>query len=281
MLSCSLFDGDESNAMPTARALELLQNFLLVHDDIQDESEMRRGKPCLHIAYGVDVAVNAGNAMYFLPLLALAKKKVVPDAVLVQAYEVIMQELINLSYGQAFDIWWHKGHAEKVSEAQYLQMCAYKTGTLARMAAKLGAILAQADSEVVEAFGEFAEGLGIAFQIQDDMLNLTSKPEEYGKDVGEDITEGKRSLLVIHALSKLAAAERKELIGILNAHARDQKQISRAIALIQKAGAFDYAQQKAHDLVESAWKKLSPHLKASEAKDTLEALAWYAIERKG
>ncbi|MBI2446118.1 polyprenyl synthetase family protein [Candidatus Micrarchaeota archaeon] len=263
-----------------AAIVEVVHNGTLAVDDLEDGSLTRRGKPCLHVAYGVDVAVNAGNAMYFLPLLALAKKKVVPDAVLVQAYETILQELINLSYGQAFDIWWHKGHSEKVTEAQYLQMCAYKTGTLARMAAKMGAILAEAKPDVVEAFGEFAESLGIAFQIQDDVLNLVSKPEEYGKDVGEDITEGKRSLLVIRAFSKLPAAEKKELVAILNAHTREQMQINRAIALIRKSGAFQYAEKKAHDLVESAWKKLSPHLKPSEAKDSLEALAWYAVERK-
>lgn len=263
-----------------AAIVEVVHNGTLVADDLEDNSLTRRGKPCLHIAYGVDVAVNAGNAMYFLPLLSLAKKKVVPDSVLVKAYETYMQEMVNLSYGQAFDIWWHKGHADSVSEAQYLQMCAYKTGTLARMAAKLGAILAQAKPEVTVAFGEFAEGLGIAFQIQDDVLNLTSKPEEYGKDVGEDITEGKRSLLVIHALSKLSASEKKELLRILNAHTRDQKHINRAIDLIRKSGAFEYAAKKAHDLVESAWKKLSPHLKPSDAKDNLESLAWYAIERK-
>ncbi len=263
-----------------AAIVEVVHNGTLVADDLEDNSLTRRGKPCLHHIYGVDVSVNAGNSMYFLPLLSLAKNKIVPDAVLVQAYETYVQEMVNLSYGQAFDIWWHKGNAAHVTEAQYLQMCAYKTGTLARMAAKLGAILAQAQPDVIEAFGAFAESLGIAFQIQDDVLNLTSKPEAYGKDVGEDISEGKRSLLVIHALSKLSASEKKELLAILNAHTRDQQQINRAIALIQKSGAFDYAAKKASDLVESAWKKLSPHLKASEAKDNLEALAWYAIERK-
>ncbi len=260
--------------------VEVVHNGTLAIDDLEDGSLKRRGKPCLHHVYGVDVAVNAGNAMYFIPLLALAKKRIVPDAVIIRAYEVIIQELVNLSYGQAFDIWWHKGYAAHVTEAQYLQMCAYKTGTLARMAAKLGAILAQAKPDVVESFGEFAESLGIAFQIQDDLLNLVSKPETYGKDVGEDVTEGKRSLLVIHALQKLPAAEKKVLLSILNGHTRDQKQIDRAIALIRQSGAFEYAHKKARELVESAWKKLSPHLKPSEAKDNLEALAWYAIERK-
>ncbi|MBI5226692.1 polyprenyl synthetase family protein [Candidatus Micrarchaeota archaeon] len=263
-----------------AAIVEVVHNGTLVADDLEDDSLTRRGKPCLHRIYGVDVAVNAGNSMYFLPLLSLAKKKIVPDSVLVKAYEVYIQEMVNLSYGQAFDIAWHHGHADSVTEDQYLQMCAYKTGTLARMAAKLGAILAQADAKTVDAFGEFAESIGIAFQIQDDTLNLVSKPDEYGKDVGEDITEGKRSLLVIHALSKLNSPEKKELLSILNSHTREQKQINRAIALVQRTGAFEYAQAKARHLVDLAWKKLEPHLKASEAKDTLEALAWYAVERK-
>lgn len=263
-----------------AAIVEVVHNGTLVADDLEDDSLVRRGKPCLHRLFGVDVAVNAGNSMYFLPLLSLAKKKIIPDSVLVQAYETYLQEMVNLSYGQAFDIWWHKGHSQNVTEEQYLQMCAYKTGTLARMAARLGAILAQAKPNIIDAFGEFAESIGIAFQIQDDVLNLVSKPEEYGKDVGEDITEGKRSLLVIHAFSKLSATEKKELLAILNAHTRDQKRIDRAIELVRKSGAFEYAQQKARGLVESAWAKLAPHLKPSEAKDTLKALAWFAIERK-
>ncbi len=258
---------------------EVVHNGTLVADDVEDDSLQRRGKPCLHKIYGVDVAVNAGNAMYFIPLLVLAKKKGVPDRLRAKAYEIIVQEMVNLSYGQGFDIWWHKGNGEP-TEAQYLQMCAYKTGTLARMSAKLGAVLANASQKQVEAVGDFAESLGVAFQIQDDILNIISAQETYGKDVGEDITEGKRSLLVIHALKNLRADEKAELTEILNAHTRDQERIMRAIRLIEKSGSIAYAKKAAKEMVRKAWKRLEPMLRKGEAKEALHGLALYAIERK-
>lgn len=268
---------------------EVVHNGTLVIDDLEDDSLQRRGKPCLHRLYGTDLAVNAGNAMYFLPLLSFAKKRIVSDARLLNAYETAVQEMVNLSYGQGFDILWHKGHGNPTQD-EYLQMCAFKTGTLARMAAKLGAILADGTPEQVDAAGAFAEGLGIAFQIQDDILNLVLpetalEHDEHatsvlGKDSGEDITEGKRSLLVIHALGKLPKKEKQELLDILNAHTRDGKQIQLAISLIKKTGAIPYAQQKAKSLVQDAWKKLEPLLLEGEAQNALKALAYYAIERK-
>ena len=112
-------------------------------------------------------------------------------------YEVYVQEMMNLSMGQAMDIAWHRGiaNAEKLGEEDYLQMCAYKTGTLARMAAKMAAVLSGAKKRLVEKLGRFAESIGVAFQMQDDILDLTG--EEFAKKkggIGQDITEGKRSL---------------------------------------------------------------------------------------
>lgn len=257
---------------------EVVHNGTLVIDDLEDGSLNRRGKPCLHQLYGTDLAVNVGNAMYFLPLLAFAKKKSVSDAHLVQAYETIVQEMVNLSYGQGIDIVWHNGHG-RPTEEQYLQMCAYKTGTLARMAAKLGAILAGGSAKQIDAVSAFAEGLGVAFQIQDDILNVTLAKGQWGKDIGEDITEGKRSLLVIHASETLTKKENAELLEILDAHTRDETRIQRAISLIQKSGAIAYAQEKARQLVQDAWKNVEPLLREGEAKNALKALANYAIQR--
>lgn len=258
---------------------EVVHNGTLVIDDLEDGSLNRRGKPCLHRVYGTDLAVNAGNAMYFLPLLSLARRKGVSDAQLVKAYETVVQEMANLSFGQGFDILWHKGQGHPTQD-EYLQMCAFKTGTLARMAAKLGAVLADGTPKQVDAAAAFAEGLGIAFQIQDDILNLTLPKDAWGKDVGEDITEGKRSLLVIHALSNLSKKEKQELLDILNAHTRDEALIQRAVHLIEKTSAIAYAQDKAKAIVQDAWKNVEPLLLEGQAKDALKALADYAIERR-
>src|SRR5690606_15600271 len=146
----------------------------LVIDDIEDSSEVRRGKPCTYKLYGLDIAVNAGNAMYYLPLLPLMEKNSkVPVEQQKDIYQIYVQEMINLSVGQAMDIAWHKGlaNADEISEEDYMQMCAYKTGTLARMAAKLAAVIAGAEPQLVEKLGHFAESIGVAFQMQDDILD--------------------------------------------------------------------------------------------------------------
>ena len=137
---------------------EVVHNGTLVIDDIEDSSELRRGKPCTYKIFGMDIAVNAGNAMYYLPLLPLMEKRTKLSAeTLRDIYEVYVQEMINLSMGQAMDIAWHRGiaNADDLSEEDYLQMCAYKTGTLARMAARMAAVLAGADTELVEKLGRF------------------------------------------------------------------------------------------------------------------------------
>lgn len=258
----------------------MTHNTLLV-DDVEDDSALRRGKPCTHKLYGVDVAVNAGNTMYFLPLLALKKNKnEFSCETIVKAYEVYAQEMINISYGQGMDIWWHKGKKENVTEDEYLQMCAYKTGTLARMAAKLGALLAGASDHEVELVGKFAESIGVAFQIQDDILNLIGEEFGKGKGVGEDIHEGKRSLMVIHALGKADKKSAARLREILAIHPSDQTTIDEAIEIMKKAGSIEYAKQKAGNMVKEAWTELVPVLKPSKAKNSLEAFASYLVERK-
>jgi len=263
---------------------EVIHNGTIMVDDVEDNSRLRRGKPCTHRIFGIDVAINAGNAMYFLPLLTLIcnKHKLSPE-ILNKIYEIYTLEMINLSLGQAMDIAWHKGlaDADQVSEAQYLQMCAYKTGTLARMAAKMAAVLAKADESFVEKIGGFAEALGIAFQIQDDILDLTSPEFAKGKGGrGQDITEGKRTLMVIHTLQKATENDRERLKEILKMHTLDQKLRDEAIGIMQKYGAIDYARRFARNLVERSWKEMDKLLPLSDAKEKLRAFAEYLIERK-
>ena len=157
LLICEALGKTEGYCTDFAIIPEVIHNGTLVIDDIEDTSELRRGKPCSYKIYGLDIAVNVGNAMYYLPLLALMTKEAnVPAEMLVGVYEVYVQEMINLSLGQAMDIAWHRGlaNADNIGEDDYLQMCAYKTGTLARMAAKMAAVLSGADKKLVEKLGQ-------------------------------------------------------------------------------------------------------------------------------
>ena len=259
---------------------EVVHNGTLVVDDVEDGSEMRRGKPCLNISYGVDLAVNAGNSMYFLPLQVLMNNKTLSDKQKVKIYDIYSQEMINVSYGQGFDIYWHKGLADEVSQEQYLQMCAYKTGCLARLAAKVGAVLGGADDETVEAAGKFAEAIGIAFQIQDDLLNLVGEVEKYGKEIGGDITEGKRTLMVIHCLEHADSKQGKRLLSILNMHSREQELIMEAIGIMKRTNSFEYSKSYAKKMVETAWANFEKKLKPSEAKEYLQSFADFMINRE-
>ncbi|MFH1106954.1 MAG: polyprenyl synthetase family protein [Candidatus Micrarchaeota archaeon] len=258
----------------------IVHNTLMV-DDVEDDSEMRRGKPCIHCTYGVDVAVNAGSSMYFLPLTAfegLSGK--FPDKTLLKAYRVYSQEMRAVSYGQGVDIWWHKGNAPaEVSEAQYLQMVALKTGALARMAAKLGALFAGASDRQIRLAGEFAEAVGVAFQIQDDVLNLTAG-SEYGKEIGGDISEGKRTLITAHALRHAGTEGRRRLRVLLNERSKDPSKIREAIGILRSSGSIEYARRRSREIVREAWKNFSKALKPSRAKSRLGGLAAYLVERE-
>ncbi len=283
LLICEALGKDSEDCLDFAVIPEVIHNGTLIIDDIEDSSELRRGKPCTYKIYGVDIAVNAGNAMYYLPLLPLMEKKILLPAEIVRdIYEVYVEEMINLSMGQAMDIAWHRGiaNADEIGEEDYLQMCAYKTGTLARMAAKIAAVIAGANKELVEKLGHFAESIGIAFQMQDDVLDLTGK--EFAKKkggVGQDITEGKRTLMVIHTLKNATRADKKRLVQILNMHTSNQTLRDEAIALMQKYNAIEHVKHTATRRVEESWKEVDRLLPTPQAKEKLKTFAEFLIKR--
>ncbi|MBI4895817.1 MAG: polyprenyl synthetase family protein [Candidatus Aenigmarchaeota archaeon] len=263
---------------------EVIHNATIVHDDIEDNSETRREKPCLHKIYGDDIAINVGDGMFFLPIKVFMthKEKLTKDQT-IKLYEIYTQEMINVCLGQGMDISWHKGtaNADKITEAEYLQMCAYKTGCLARMSAKLGACVAGADEKTIEKLGILAESIGVAFQIQDDILNLIGEEFKKGKGgFGEDIHEGKRTLMVVHTLNKADEKDRKRLLEILNMHTWNSLLINEAIELMKKYNAFDYAKTRAKQILEDSWKEAATLLKESNAKEELKAFAHFLIDRK-
>ncbi|MBS7616677.1 polyprenyl synthetase family protein [Candidatus Bathyarchaeota archaeon] len=284
LLICEALGKNPQEFVDYAIIPEVVHNGTLLIDDIEDASEFRRGKPCTYKIYGLDIAINAGNAMYYLPLLPLLENRERLGAEkLAKIYEIYVQEMISLSLGQAIDIAWHRGlaNADKIEEKDYLQMCAYKTGTLARMAAKIAAVLSDANNELIEKLGHFAESVGVAFQIQDDVLDLTG--EEFTEKKGgrgQDITEGKRTLMVIHTLKVAKAEDRKRLIEILKMHTSEQRLRDEAIAIMQKYGSIEYAKNFAKKIVEESWMDVKALLPESDAKEKLNAFARFLIERK-
>ena len=284
LLICEALGKNPDDLADFAIIPEIIHNGTLMIDDIEDASEFRRGKPCTYKIFGLDIAINAGNAMYYLSLLPLIKnKETISAEKLCMIYEIYVQEMINLSFGQAMDITWHKGlaNADEIDEKNYLQMCAYKTGTLARMAAKIAAVLADANPRLVEKLGHFAESIGVAFQMQDDILDLTSA--DFAKKKGgrgQDITEGKRTLITIHTLKVAEPEDKERFIEILNMHTTKQKLRDEAIAITQKYGSLEYVKEFARRMVEESWTEVEKLLPSSEAKEGLNAFARYLIERE-
>ena len=283
LLICEALGKESDYCLDFSIIPEVIHNGTLVIDDIEDSSELRRGKPCTYKVFQIDIAVNSGNAMYYLPLLPLmAQRSKLTAETQRDVYEVYVQEMINLSMGQAMDIAWHRGlaNAEELGEEDYLQMCAYKTGTLARMAAKVAAVLAGADKSLVEKLGRFAESIGVAFQMQDDILDLTGV--EFAKKkggVGQDITEGKRSLMVIYTLNKANNNDKKRLIEILNMHTSDQALRNEAISMMQKYNALEHVKRTAERLVNESWSEAEKLLPTPEAKEKLKEFAEFLIKR--
>eukprot|EP00743_Colponemidia_sp_Colp-15_P004443 GILK01004792.1.p1 GENE.GILK01004792.1~~GILK01004792.1.p1 ORF type:complete len:392 (+),score=72.49 GILK01004792.1:67-1176(+) len=291
MLIAESLGGKAEDVVDVAALCEIVHNGSLMIDDVEDSSEMRRGKKCSHLIFGTDVAVNASNAMYFLPLKIFAQRK---RQLLAQAgsqdvtkglqtifelYEEFSQEMINIHFGQGWDIWWHQGHTVPSIE-QYLQMVAYKTGTLARLSAKLSCIVVGCTQAQKEAIGRFAETIGVAFQIQDDLLNLEG--EEYiatRSHIGEDVFEGKRTIMVIHCYQNSSPQKASRLIEILNAKTHEEVLIREAIDLMRETNSLNYAREQARQLIEHAWEEVDALLPESEAKGKLRAFSEYLVNR--
>ncbi|MCK4781708.1 polyprenyl synthetase family protein [Candidatus Parcubacteria bacterium] len=284
LLIAEVVGGDKEKLKDFVIIPEIIHNGTIIIDDIEDQGELRRGRPCLHKIFGVDIAINAGNIMYFLPLLSLIKNKdKFEPEILNRVYEIYIQEMVNLSFGQGTDIYWHKGEINEIDEKEYLQMCAFKTGCLARMTAKIAVILSGGDDELVEKLGRVTEAIGVGFQIQDDILDIKLQGEErekFGKIFGNDIKEGKRTLMVIHTLEKANEQDKKRLVEILDIHADNNDLKREAIEIINKYDSVNYAKKIASQIIEESWLEASKLLTDSPAKNRLKEFVYYLIERK-
>ncbi|UCC65268.1 MAG: polyprenyl synthetase family protein, partial [Anaerolineae bacterium] len=198
--------GPMEQAMPAAVAVELVHNFSLVHDDIQDNSATRRGRPTVWQVWGIPQAINVGDGMFALTQLALVKladQGLPPDCVL-EAMRAFDAACVALTEGQFLDISFEQ--RADVTPDEYLQMIRGKTAALISAACRLGALIAGAPPQTVGHYARFGEYLGLAFQIQDDWLGVWGEEAVTGKPTGDDIRECKKNYPVVYALEQLAAA---------------------------------------------------------------------------
>jgi geranylgeranyl diphosphate synthase type I len=219
---------------------ELIHNGSLVHDDIEDNSEVRRNDKSLHKKYGLDIAVNSANLMYFSSFLAVKNDRLLTESKKIRLYESIIEHLNRLTWGQALDILWHKSDSEVCLE-DYMQMCSYKTGAIDRMNLSIAGILCDCDKRAFGKVQAWGEKLGIGFQIHDDFLDICVTVREAfgGKPVGNDISEGKKSIVNILALRKLPTDKSKQLGKILHKDTKRRNDIQEALGLIEESGALE------------------------------------------
>jgi len=278
LLACEAVGGKKKDALLVSVIPEFVHNGTIMVDDVEDNSALRRGKPSTHLLFGIDVAVNAANAMYYLPLIVLFNSDKIPHQKKADIYDLYSKEMLRLSVGQAMDINWHNNQ-RTVSEKQYLQMCSYKTGSLARLSAQLGGIMGNGSEAQISALGDFGTSIGVSFQIQDDILNI--QPEKkWGKEIGDDIKEGKITLIVIRALGKISAEKKKRLLSILGSKSKSDSDVTEAIKILDESGAIEYTKNTAQEIVRDSWKALDKVLPKSHSKDLLKEFADYVIERK-
>ena len=282
LLACEAVGGRPEAALVSACSVEQFQTAALIHDDIADEGELRRGEPCLHLTQGVGIATNCGD-------LALVRvtRGVLDDEGLSPAARIrILDELTSMMErtceGQALDLGWARDDRWDVSVDDYLDMATRKTAHYsASTPLAIGAIAGNGTDAQVEGLRAFGMDAGLAFQLQDDLLNLVGDADAQGKDFRSDITEGKRTLLAVHALAHADDSARGELLSILSAHTTEQDDLGRAVAIIEATGSIDYARGLAHDLVDRAKARISDVDLLDGPKQTLLAMADFFVERLG
>jgi geranylgeranyl diphosphate synthase type I len=278
--ACLAVGGNVDLATSAAAAIEHFHTAALIHDDIADEAELRRGEPCLHLTEGLGLAINMGDLA-----LTLVNGTVMDDPNLDDSIKIrVVNELIKMTRhtveGQALDIGWARDGRYDITPEDYLVMATHKTAHYSgAVPLAIGAIVGGGSETEIEALRNYGLDTGLAFQIQDDLLNLIGTEESTKKDFRNDITEGKRTLIVVHALNHLEGEKRARLIEILSSKERRPQVLAEAVALMEESGSIEYARNYAENLTSIAKNRLLDMIAPSDARDLLISMANWFVER--
>ena len=280
LLACQAVGGDEEQALSAAAAIEHFHTAALIHDDIADDSMLRRGKPCLHIQEGEGLAINAGDLALSLVTGAVVDDDSLSDAVKLRVLKELVDMTTRTIEGQALDIGWARDKRFDITVDDYVVMAEHKTAFYSGgVPLAVGAIIGGGSEEQIEALRAYGMSTGLAFQIQDDLLNLVGSKEAAEKDFRSDITEGKRTIIAVHALEHAPAAERDELLDILSTAQSDPAMLERAVQIMQEAGSIDYARAYAIELAHKHQRDLEEALPPSTARKLLLAMGDFFVSR--
>jgi geranylgeranyl diphosphate synthase type I len=275
LLSCVAAGGSWENALPAAAAVELLHNFSLIHDDIEDDSPLRRGRVTVWEKWGIPQAINTGDAMLTLAHLSMLRLQgQVPDKVLTSAVILLQETCLKLTQGQYLDMAFES--RDDVPIEDYWQMVEGKTAALISACAELGALIASVNISERQHFHNFGYYLGLAFQAQDDLLGIWGDAATTGKSNESDLVNGKKSLPVLFGLSKGGDfAIRWKKGNILPA------EVAQLAAQLEREGGLSYTQQETSRLTKLALDNFHLANPQEPAKGLLEDIAHKLLKRKG
>jgi len=276
MLACEAVKGDIIKVIPLSIAIELIHNFTLVHDDIMDHSKLRRNLSAVHIKYGEPTAILAGDLLFTKSFESM--HYISDNSSLFKNVEFGLIDCIReICEGQQLDMEFEQ--RKKVTEDEYLNMIRKKTAVFFQYAAEAGAILGGGTKEQKNALNQYGLSLGLGFQIWDDYLDMSSDEKTLGIDIGNDIRNGKKTLITVHSLNNAIEDDKKALYKIFGNKKATSQEIKQVFKLFEKLGSIEYAKNIAIKHCEKA-KKALEILPNSDAKQLLLDLAEYSIKRK-
>jgi geranylgeranyl diphosphate synthase type II len=280
------FGADIRQALRSAVALELLHNAFLIHDDVEDESDERRGLPTMHALYGAPVAINVGDALALLSLRPLIdNQELLGPRLTLRILEEAERMARESVEGQAIELGWRRDNAMDLGCEDYLLMILKKTCWYTTIfPVRVGALIGTGGRVELERVVRFCFFLGAAFQIQDDVLNLVGDSKQYGKEIGGDLWEGKRTLILIHTLGRATLDERRRIRNLLRTprRAKASDEVRWLGDLVKRHESVEYARRVAHGLAGAALHEaeaLLSDLARGRDRNFLAALPRWVLER--
>lgn len=275
ILSAQSVGGDSSEILPYAAAVEMVHTFTLIHDDIMDKSPLRRGADTVHTKYGLETAILAGDTLQAMAFETLTRLNVAPELLkdIVREFGGLVKEICE---GQQLDLRFEK--LKRVDELTYFHMIERKTATLYEIGMKHGALIAGGDIVHAKKLAEAGRLIGLAFQIWDDVLDITGDASKLGKPVKADLFGSKKTLVTVFSMDRLDPLDRRKLMDWLAKKDKTEPDIQEVLKLFEKSGGVKAAQEKARNFASHAKSALA-NLPATNARNLISDIADFAVTR--
>jgi geranylgeranyl diphosphate synthase type II len=276
LMTTNIFDADYNDALPAALAIEVFHNFSLVHDDIMDDAPLRRGKITVHEKWNVNTGILSGDAML---ILAYQYFEQYEPPIFKNLAKLFSQTALEVCEGQQYDVDFET--RQDVTIPEYLKMIEYKTAVLVAAAMKMGAIIAETSEENADLIYDFGLNLGMAFQLQDDYLDAFGDPETFGKQVGGDIIENKKTYLYLKAIEFSKTGEKEQLLQLFSEQLKDNESKIKAVKeIFNSTGASQATQKSIQDFTIKAFETLGKLNISDDKKAILKSFGENLMNRK-